>query len=138
MDPKQLSADVVTAKAFVLVDDSNRERASITVPPSGENGAVVLHMSDHVGRPRITLQIDPDGNPSICLFTEGNAPAISLALNAGRGNGLVVGDSEGVPCVEIGIPNAGSSHPLGDSPHVIVRDHNGNVAWSTLDSERGS
>ena len=127
MTTKHLTADVVTAKSFVLVDDKNRERGIL----SSAGGAVVFHLSDHVGRPRITLQVDRDGNPGICLFTEDNAPAVSIGIHRDRGNGMFIGDADGVPCVEIGIPNAGSDHPLGESPFVVVRDHDGQQLWST-------
>jgi hypothetical protein len=38
MPPKKISADVVTAKAFVLVDDKNRERCTIDASPTDESG----------------------------------------------------------------------------------------------------
>ena len=130
MPPKKISADVVTARAFVLVDDSKRERCTIETYPNDESGAVVLQLADRQGRPRITLQVDSDGNPSVALFTEGNVAAISLAIND-WGNGLGVTDSNGVPCVEIGVPRIDSDHPEGDQPLVNVRDRCGRLVWST-------
>lgn len=132
MAAQNLTADVVTAKSFVLIDDENRERASISSVPSGDNGAVVVQLSDHVGRPRITLQVDDDGNTSIGLFTESNAAAVSLAIDRDRGCGIVVGDASGVPCVQIGVPNVGSEEFLDGAPHVIVSDHDGHPLWSSV------
>ncbi len=130
MPTKRLSADVVTAKAFVLVDDSNRERCVIETSPTGESGMVILNLLDSHGRPRIALQVDPDGNPSIALFTEGNLPAISLAVNE-RGNGVGVANADGVPCIEVGVPNRHANHPSGDQPVVNIRDQCGRLLWST-------
>lgn len=130
MPKNQIEADVVRAKSFVLVDDQDRDRATLSAVPSGKNGAVVLHLSDHNGLPRISLQIDENGNPSICLFTENSAPSVSLAIDKDRGNGIMVGDEEGRPCVMIGVPGA-KAECLSDSPHIIVLDQEGEELWST-------
>jgi hypothetical protein len=130
MSAKHIVADVVIAKSFVLVDGEERERARIT---SGSGEAVTVHLIDHLGHPRIALQVDDDGNPSICLWTENDAPAVSLSVNRDRGNGITVGDAIGIPCVDIAVPNTQSEVPPRDAPHIVVRDRHGQQLWSSKD-----
>ena len=51
---------------------------------------VVLHLNDVEGRPRISLQIDEGGNPSVTMWSARNASAISFVLDDKRGNGISV------------------------------------------------
>jgi hypothetical protein len=129
-ETQSLKAKVDSARAFVLVDGDGNERACLAATPSGKHGAVVLHLHDAEGRPRIMLQVDSEGNPSIALFTKVNSPAISLALNSSRGNGLTIGNSDGVPCIDIGVPKRGPDYWGDDHPRITVRDHEGEELWS--------
>ena len=130
MPTKRLSADVVTAKAFVLVDDSDRNGASSRRRRQVRAARLYSTSWTHTVDLESRLQVDPDGNPSIALFTEGNVPAISLAVNE-RGNGMGVANADGVPCIEVGVPNRHANHPSGDQPVVNIRDQCGRLLWST-------
>lgn len=135
--PKKLAIDVIEAQAFVLVDEYGTERASLSCSGGNEGagGHTVVHVNDDMGRPRITLQVDDRGNPSICLFTRNSAPGVSMVVNTGQGNGLSITDSEGKPCIMVGVPGPESDDPRAPTPEITVIDEQGRKVWSVFDGE---
>jgi hypothetical protein len=129
--------DVIEAQCIVLVDEYGTERASLSC--SGGNGGAgsytVIHVNDDKGRPTITLQVDDRGNPSICLFTRNSAPGVSMAVNSGQGNGLSIGNSEGKPCIMMGVPGPESDDPRAPTPDITVIDEQGRKVWSVFSGE---
>lgn len=129
--PQRLAVDVLEAKEIVLVDMQGRERASLACS-GGENSHAVIHLYDEEGRPRITLQVNDRGNPSICLFNQQNSPCVSMSVNDRRGNGLTICDSEGKPCIMAGIPGPDSDDPRGPAPEITVVDELGHRMWTVF------
>ena len=132
--PKKIAADVVEARRISIVDPSGRERISLACDEAA-GGFAVVHLFDDRGAPRMTLQVDSEGNPSVSLWTAGNHPAVSISVNADRGNGIGVADGAGRPCVEIGVPAPGAD-PRGDHPNVRVHDLDGRRSWSAFSDEQ--
>ena len=93
---RNLSVNSVRAKSFSIVDDQENVCALLCSSP---NGGVFLHLNDKDGRSRIHLQVDDEGLPSIALFTENNAPALSMILDPHHGNGLTISDTIGRPMI---------------------------------------
>lgn len=132
--PKKLTVDVVEARAFVLVDEYGVERASLSCfgGDGGTGGWTVIHINDDDGRPRLTLQVDDHGNPSLCLFTRNNSPGVAMAVNNGHGNGLSITDWQGKSCIMLGIPAPESNDPRGQHPDITVIDEQGRRTWSAF------
>src|SRR4051812_27517881 len=72
---KIIEVDGIVTKLLSLVDDEGRQRAQLAAGMK-ENDFVVFHMYDTKGRPRVTIQLDPLGDPQVMLFNSTNAPAI--------------------------------------------------------------
>src|SRR5688500_20384271 len=90
-----VTTDVVKARAFVLVDESDHVRASLFCSTGkGREGFTVLHLNDGAGRPRITLQVHDNNEVGVLLFTEKNTIGVSLGLS-NHGNGVSIEDSDG-------------------------------------------
>ncbi|MDM4019636.1 hypothetical protein, partial [Roseiconus lacunae] len=62
---KKLSIDVVETQAIVLVDEYGTERAKVSCSggEGGMGGMTAVQINDDTGRPRLELQVDPQGNP---------------------------------------------------------------------------
>jgi hypothetical protein len=86
--PSKIAVETIEAQSIVLVDEYGTEHGKLSCSGGGNGvrGWTAIHINDNQGRPWISLQVDQDGNPSICLFTTGNAPGVSMAVNDGRGN----------------------------------------------------
>lgn len=132
--PSRVSVDVLETRAIVLVDEYGSERVSLCCSggDGGKGGSTVIHINDDRGRPRLTLQVDSLGNPSICLFTPENAPGISLAVNHDHGNGIGITDVQGTSQIVMGIPGPKSNDPRGCQPDITVIDARGGRVWSVF------
>jgi hypothetical protein len=133
--PKKLNVDIVETQAIVLVDEFGTERASLSCSggDGGAGGHTVVHLHDDEGRPRITLQVDDQGNPSMCLFNCSNSPGVSMAANGDRGNGLKICDADGKSVIMLGIPGPESDDPRGPKPDITVFDEQGGTQWTVSD-----
>ena len=130
--PSKLAIDLVQARSFVLVDEQGHERASLSC--SSENGGyTVLHLNDNDGRPRITLQIDGNGNPGLILFAADNSPGVSLAVKD-DGSGLSITRGDNPSIISIGVP--GPSNARGSHPSIDVIDSAGHRTWSVFTGMR--
>lgn len=129
--PSKLSADVIETQAISLVDATGKQRAIITCGLDDENrGFTVVHLNDDQGRPRITLQVDDAGHPSIVLFTADNATAVSFAANS-VGNGLAINGVGG--CISLGVPAPEPNDPRGSGPKIDVVDTAKGRTWSVFE-----
>jgi hypothetical protein len=117
-------ADVVVARQFVLVDENDRERASLVFLGDSQNELVALQLCDGEQRPQIALQVDQKGNPGVLFFSAENVPVITLTVNE-QASGVCVSDASGYPCIEICVP-------VTDMPRINVRDHTGSTFWTSL------
>lgn len=134
-DPKKLTIDVIEARAIVLVDEYGNERATVScsVGAGGVGGFTVIQIKDDAGRPRLELQVDPDGNPGIRLVTSTGASGVSISANAGQGNGMSIADMDGKPCISLGVPHPDSGDPRAPRPAIDVIDERGRRVWSVFD-----
>jgi hypothetical protein len=122
--PKIFEADCVCTKHLSLVDDQGRERASLSTGTK-ENDYVVFHMKDREGRPRVSIQLNASGS-HIMLFTENNAPAISIGLNGDIGNGISIGHpGDGAPQIHLGVPGEAGFDHFGKEPSLIITSSQG-------------
>ncbi|MFM7922646.1 MAG: hypothetical protein ACKPJJ_20695, partial [Planctomycetaceae bacterium] len=87
------------------------------------------------GRPRLELQVDPNGSPSIRLSTPNDGAGISMAVSDGNGNGLSIGDFLGKPCIMMGIPHPDSNDPRGPHPDITVLDELSHRGWTAFSGE---
>ena len=128
----KLSIDELEARSVVLVDEYGSQRVRLWCDggDGGIGGFTKLQMNDDKGNPRIEIQIDHQGNPSIRLLTTTDGGGVSIAVNEGLGNGLSIGDHEGNPLISIGVPDPDSPDPRG--PHISVINPEGNVGWSAF------
>src|SRR5688572_14961464 len=58
---------------------------------------------------------------------------VSLAVNYGECNGIMVGDQDGKPCIQIGIHDPQSNHPPGPHPNIYIIDQREGRFWSAVD-----
>ena len=128
----RVTADVIEAGAFQLVDKNGKTRAEL-MSRSDDNagdGYVVVHLYDKEGRPRITLQVSDKEGPSVSLFNGTNSPCISLGVFEGSGNGITLCDSKGMPRFSA---SASCDNMLsageGDA-RIECRDSEGRVIWA--------
>ena len=84
--------EVVKARRFEVVDDSDRVRMRALVTPEGETRMEIL---DPQGRVRGEMALDADGNPRLCLRDEGNVPRAALFFKPKTGPGLELRDVQG-------------------------------------------
>ena len=133
--PKKLAVDVIEAQQIILVDEYGTQRASLSCSggDGDAGGYTVIHIKDDEGRPRIMLQVDDQGNPCICLFTRNNSPGVSMAVDHGHGNGLTICDSEGKPCIMLGIGGPDSNDPRSPEPEITMIDEHGRKVWTVFD-----
>ncbi len=134
-DPKKLTIDVIETRAIVLVDEYGNERATVScsVGADGVGGFTVIQIKDDAGRPRLELQVDPDGNPGIRLVTSNGAPGVSISVTAGQGTGMTITDLNGKPCISLGVPHPDSGDPRSPRPAIDVIDECGRRFWSVFD-----
>ena len=125
---RKLSADSVTAKRFYLVDDEEQVRAALRTSP---DGFVKFDLNDTKGCPRIQLQLDSTGNPSLSLWTSDSTLCCQISSNETSGNGLTISDIEGRPKVIIGVPERGSDVAGSEEAEITVLDREGQIIWST-------
>jgi hypothetical protein len=132
--PKKLSIDVIETRALVLVDEYGTERASVSCfgGDGGKGGFTLIQINDDDGRPRLELQVDQNGNPGIRLSTPNGGSGVSISINDPHGNGLSIGDSEGNPCIMLGVPHPDSDDPRGPHPIIDVLDRHGRRGWSVF------
>ena len=134
-EPKKLTIDVIEARSFVLIDDYGKPRVELSccVGEGGKEGFTMIQINDDTGRPRLVLQVDPKGTPSIALFGSMNDPGISMAVNEELGRGISVSDAEGNRCISLGVAGPGSQDPRGPYPRIDVLDIPGKRQWSVFD-----
>lgn len=125
MSVAKLTADSVVARRLTVVDDDGNERVRVR----GTSGFVTVDLSDSDGRPRLTLQLDNSGHPSITMWTKENALALSLALTT-DGNGIMVGDANGCPVVRI---DARMRDNEACDPTIEIANSQGDILWSSQD-----
>lgn len=132
---KKLAVDVLEAQTINLVDEHGTTRASLSCggDSEGSGGFSVVHLLDDERRPRISLQVDNLGDPSVILWTQENAPAVGLSVRSERGTGLTIGDLEGKPCIMMGVPGPGD--PRNPTPEIRVIDEDGCREWSVFGGE---
>lgn len=128
--PRKLAADVVQARALVLVDEQGKHRASLSCSSDGDQGFTVFHLNDGEGRPRITLQIDSAGNPSVVLFTSDNGCGVSLAVNENGSGVSITAERSGI---SFGVPGPKNDDPRGCHPSIDVVDSKGKRTWSVFE-----
>jgi hypothetical protein len=121
--PKIFETDCISTKYLSLVDDFGRERACLT-SGTKDNDYVIFHMKDPDGRPRVTIQLNASGT-HIMLFTEKNAPAISIGLKGEEGNGIQIGrPGDGAPQIILSVPEKDGHDQFGDEPSLsIISSH---------------
>ena len=81
------------------------------------------------------VQVDPKGNPSICLSTPNGGSGVFMAVVDGNGNGLSIGDFEGKPCIMMGVPHPDSNDPRGPHPDITMIDELAHRGWTAFDGE---
>jgi hypothetical protein len=137
-DPKKLTIDVIEARAIVIVDEFGNERATLScsVGPGGVGGFTVIQIKDDHGRPRLELQVDPQGNPGIRLVAPNGGSGVSMSVTDGQGNGISIADFESKPCISLGIPHPDSRDPRGPRPVIDVIDERGQRVWSVFEGVR--
>lgn len=135
--PRKLCIDVVETQAIVLVDKYGTQRATVScyAGDGGKGSCTVIQINDDNGRPRLELQVDPHGNPSIRLSNPNDGAGISMAVSDGNGNGLSIGDFEGKPCIMMGIPHPDSNDPRGPHPDITVLDELSHRGWTAFSGE---
>ncbi len=133
--PKKLSVDVIEAQSITLVDEYGSERAKLACSggEGGIGGFTYICLNDDEGHPKITLQVDDQGNPSIALYTRNNSSGVSMAVNDSHGNGLVIHGSDGKTHIMLGVPGPESNDPRGQTPDITVIDENGRKNWSAFE-----
>lgn len=125
-----LTADVVRAREIVLVDEFGKERARLMCSggDGGLGGHTVIRINDDAGRPRLELQVDLSG-PSIRLSTPNDGTGMGFSVNEKVGNGLVIGDHNGLPSVTFGVPHPDSKSPI-KHPDITILDRQSGRGWT--------
>lgn len=134
--PSTLTVDVIQTRALVLVDEYGKERARLMCAggDGGIGGLTAIQVLDDAGRARIELQVDPNGNPIIRLLTPNGGQGVAVAVTEGLGNGIALGNHEGVPSIILGVPHPESKDPR-LHPEITVLDTGTRRGWSTTAGE---
>ena len=121
--PKVLTADVVEAGMFVLVDEQGKRRAKLSCMSDEhcKDGYVTAQLLDGAGKPRITLQVNDEG-ASIQLWNRSNSPCITLNVADERGTGVVVCDLDGKGRFQVGSARNDTSDKLDVRMEIINSD----------------
>lgn len=129
----KLTIDEIQTRSLVLVDEHGKARATMCClgNEDGTSGFTLIQINDDAGRPRIELQVDHKGNPSIRLSTPNDGGGVSIGVNDGLGNGLSVGDHEGKPCIIIGVPHPDSGDPR-THPEITILDPQSCRGWTAF------
>lgn len=130
----RLAVDVLEARAISLVDERGKRRASLVCAPGKHGGAFTfIELLDDVGCPRLTLQVDEEGNPSIGLFPATGGPCVSMSVNE-RGSGLSIwGADKDAGFLMLGVAGPNGNDPRGSGPRLDVVDSKGRRTWSVFD-----
>lgn len=125
--PSKIEVEQLRAQAIVLVDEYGTARAEFST--AGDVTMLRLLGDDSV--PVLEL-VHSKGGPSIRLH--GGGLGVSIAVNAGRGCGMMINDAEGSGVISMGVPDpAGSSDPRGPHPQIDVFDKTGGLVWNVWD-----
>lgn len=131
--PTKLTIDVIETRVLSLVDEFGNQRANLFCS-SGEQGMTIIQLNDDSGRPRLELQVDWEGNPSIRLMQANGQLGISMAANRGNGNGISICDAEGAPSVRLGISDPNNTRdPRAPHSELTVVDPFRKRGWSPFD-----
>jgi hypothetical protein len=130
----RLAVDVLEARVISLMDERGKRRASLTCFPGREGrGFTLLELLDDAGCPRLTLQVDEKGIPSIGLFTATGGPCVSMSVNEG-GSGLSIwGTEKDSGFLMLGVAGTKHNDPRGPGPRLDVVDSKGRRSWSVFD-----
>ncbi len=124
---KVVTADKIIAKHICLVDNTGRERASMFVSDSSNDSATVIRILGETGVPQIELQV-AGTTASIRIANTNDQPGISLAVNDGC-NGLMIGDAEGAPVVQMGVYLSKDDEGNTRQPFILLRDFETGYQW---------
>lgn len=129
-DRDVMRVDVLEARQIRLVDQSGKERASLSSWASDKDnpGGVVLQLHGENGLPRVELQVD-GGGCSVRLNTKEDAQGITLSINDGVGTGIGINNHNNYPCIRIGISHPDSNDPRGNHPEVTMYEGDEQRTW---------
>lgn len=133
-----LSADVVDARQFCLLDDGGHVRGMIacaadgspslifsdnqgnalTVITAGASGNQAIALRDRDGTERLRFGVAPDGSPGVLLLNEQGEPSVALAAPRDGAAGVDIMDSEGELRLRLAM------HP-GSGPRLTLFDSEG-------------
>jgi hypothetical protein len=132
---KKLSVGVLQARAIVLVDESGKERVTVScsVSVSCPRGFTVIQINDDAGRPRLEFQVDCDGNPCLRLVESTGTSGVEIVATAQKGNGISVAGSDGKQFISLGVSHPDSVDPRGARPTIDVVDLKNQQMWSVFD-----
>jgi len=130
----RLAVDELEVRSISLVDERGKQRACLVCAPGQDgSGFTFLHLIDDAGCPRLTLQVDGKGIPSIALFPPTGGPCVSMSVNEG-GSGLSIWGSENdAGFLMLGVAGPNGNDPRGPGPRLDVVDPKGRRSWSVFD-----
>jgi len=122
---KSITVDNLTARSIQIQDEKGRLRAYVLA--CGDT--VHFNLCAENGLPRLTLSLDPNGEPHIVLYGHNKNPAVSLgATNDGQAGVSVYNINEPRDRMRLGIQKPGRPHaPTEIKACILVTGANGSV-----------
>ncbi len=120
-----LDVHSIRARSIDLVDAKGKTKATLFTLPGNQKhpSSTVFQMFGDDGTQKLELQVDGD-SPGIRLTAANGNVGFSVAVNE-TSNGIMIGDRQGRPVVQIGIFHQGSEEtPFGSKPAVLLSDFN--------------
>lgn len=126
-------ADVTQTRALHIVDAQGTVRIRCAAPESPTQGdtAVAIELLDPSGQPRLELQLDDTGEPSVRLWNGTHGLAITMSVSS-DGNCILVGNKQGQPRILLGVIESSDATSLQPHADIQVVDEKGGRQWSSF------
>ena len=114
---KALKVDTIAARSIQLIDEKGRLRAYLLAV----GDTVHFNMCDENATPRLTLSLDPKGEPHIVLYGHNRHAAVSLgAINDGQAGISIVNVNKPRDRMRLGIQKGCDPHPDSETKARIL------------------
>ena len=140
------TADVITARAFHVVDAAGKVRVKLLAKPDGSAGLAVMTAA---GTPSAMMLVAADSRPTIAfldssstlrdaisvteqgdltmnVFDKKQQPAAAFVMSASGGPAINIVDKNGTVRARLGITNPQSADPTETNPSLLLLDKSGN------------
>ena len=128
---KPLSAEIIETRCIRLMDESGVARVVLMVDTldKGPGEEVIVRLCDTKGLPRLSIELDGKGNPSIRLYNSDHSTGVSIVINEEAGNWIGLTEARGMS-ISLGVTNPDTKGPPSPDAVIILRGLNGDYYLS--------